>query len=239
MTDNPGYVMLSRQSGLLKELQTIANNIANAQTTGFKAEGALFSEYIQRLDGKDESLSSARLGAHFADFTQGHLERTGGPLDVAIEGEGFFLIESPAGERLSRAGHFMRDVEGTLVNADGLAVLDEGGGRIQIPFQASNIVISPDGSVSADGNTFGRVGVVTAPEETLMREGSNLWIARNGYEPVENATVAQGYLEASNVSPVSEIARLIEVQRSYEAGQTLLEKEDERIEQVIRTIRQA
>jgi flagellar basal-body rod protein FlgF len=239
MTDNPSYVMLSRQSGLLKELRTIANNIANAQTTGFKKEGALFSEYVSALDGKDPSLSIGRLGAHYSEFAQGTLNATGGDLDVAIEGEGFFLVESANGERLSRAGHFMRNVDGLLVNPDGMPVLDEGGGQVQIPFEASKIVISPDGTISADGNAVGRLGVVTAPQETLIREGANLWIAREGHQPVENPSVAQGYLEASNVEPVSEIARLIDVQRSYEAGQTLLEKEDERIEQVIRTVRQA
>ncbi|MCI5047842.1 MAG: flagellar hook-basal body complex protein [Aquisalinus sp.] len=234
--DNPGYVSLSRQAGLLKELNTIANNIANADTAGYKREGALFTEYIAAAGRDDPSLSIGRLGAHFADLSQGEFNKTGGTFDVAIQGEGFFLIGTPGGERLSRAGHFMTTAEGTLVNPDGFSVLDDAGGEIQIPPEVAQIAIAGDGTISADGNALGRLGVVTAAPENLVREGSNLWRAEGGYKPVEERTVLQGFIESSNVDPVSEIARLIEVQRNYETGQKIFEQEDERISQVIQTV---
>ncbi|MDB2438724.1 flagellar hook-basal body complex protein [Hellea sp.] len=242
--DNPSYIGLSRQSGLLKELSVIANNMANADTTGYKREGAIFTEFVKAAGASQpsgslrESMSMGRLGAHVSHFESGELRRTGGSLDVAIDGEGFFLVETPQGERLSRAGHFMTDSEGTLINATGFAILDDAGGRIQIPQEVNLLAIGGDGTLSADGVELGRLGIVTAIPQDLSREGDNLWSAANGYVPVEEPQVIQGFLEDSNVQPVAEIARMIEVQRAYDAGQKLLEIENDRIKSVITTVRQ-
>ena len=242
--DNPTYVSLSRQSGLLKELSVIANNMANAGTTGFKREGAIFTEYVKSAgsakssDSPRESMSMGRLGAHVSHFESGELSQTGGTLDVAIDGEGFFLVETPQGERLTRAGHFSTDNEGTLINTSGYAVLDDSGGRIQIPQEVNILAIGGDGTISADGVELGKLGLVNANPQELSREGDNLWVAENGYAPVEEATFVQGFLEGSNVQPIAEIARMIEVQRAYDVGQKLLEIENDRIESVITTIRQ-
>ncbi len=242
--DNPTYISLSRQSGLLKELSVIANNIANADTTGFKRESAIFTEYVKSAaegamtNDPRHSLSMGRLGAHVSHFESGELRRTGGSLDVAIDGEGFFLVETPQGERLSRAGHFMTDNEGTLINTSGLAILDDAGGRIQIPQDVNILAIGGDGTLSADGVELGKLGIVTAIPQDLSREGDNLWSAANGYVPVEYPQIIQGFLEDSNVEPVAEIARMIEVQRHYDAGQKLLEIENDRIKSVITTVRQ-
>jgi len=237
--DNPSYISLSRQSGLLKELSVIANNMANANTTGFKREGAIFTEFVnatgssQSAHNPRESLSMGRLGAHVSHFESGELRSTGGSLDVAIDGEGFFLIEAPQGQRLTRAGHFLTNNEGTLVNPDGLAVLDDAGGQIQIPQEVNQLNIGRDGIISADGIELGKLGIVTAIPQDLSREGENLWQANNGYVPVEIPQIIQGFLEDSNVQPVAEIARMIEVQRYYDAGQKLLDIENDRIKSVI------
>lgn len=242
--DNSTYISLSRQSGLLKELSVIANNMANADTTGYKREGAIFTEYVKSVgsahpsDNPRESMSMGRLGAHVSHFESGELRRTGGSLDVAIDGEGFFLVETPQGERLSRAGHLMTDNEGTLINATGFAILDDAGGRVQIPQEVNLLAIAGDGTISADGVELGKLGIVTAVPQDLSREGDNLWSAANGYVPVDDPQVIQGFLEDSNVQPVAEIARMIEVQRAYDAGQKLLEIENDRIKSVITTVRQ-
>ncbi len=242
--DNASYVNLSRQSGLMKELNTIANNIANANTVGYKKEGAIFSEYVAAVgspgaaDTARHSLSMGRLAAHSSNFSDGEMRSTGGSLDVAIQGEGFFLVDVDGQTQLTRAGHFMTNADGLLINPDGHAVLDAGEGQIQIPLEADKIIISPDGSLSAGGIELGRLGLVTANETELSRAGGNNWISNGGFEPLETGTILQGYLEDSNVEPVSEIARMIEVQRHYDAGQKLLEMEDERIKQTITTIRQ-
>ena len=242
--DNATYISLSRQSGLLKELSVIANNMAYADTTGFKREGAIFTEFVKSAEGRSaidnprESMPMGRLGAHVSHFETGDLRQTGGTLDVAIDGEGFFLVETPQGERLSRAGHFLTDAEGTLINASGYAILDEGGGRLQIPQEVNLLAIAGDGTVSADGVELGKLGLVTTNPQDLERQGDNLWSSEEGYVPVENPRIVQGFLEDSNVQPVAEIARMIEVQRAYDAGQKLLEIEDERITSVVTTIRQ-
>jgi len=242
--DNPIYTSLSRQSGLMRELSVIANNLANSDTTGFKRESAVFSEYIQRAaqgtatSEPQNSMSMGRLAAHVSNFESGAIRQTGGTLDVALDGEGFFTIEAPQGERLTRAGHFMTDAEGTLTTHNGYPVLDDGGGQIQIPLEVNLLAIGGDGTISADGIEIGRLGVVTADPTELSREGDNLWLAAAGTEPLETPQIIQGFLEGSNVQPVNEIARMIEVQRHYDAGQKLLDMENDRIKSVISTVRQ-
>lgn len=242
--DNSTYINISRQSGLLKELTTIANNMANSETVGFKREAAVFSEYVSRLQGgvggsnEAESVSMGRLAAHVSHFESGELRMTGGSLDLALDGEGFFRIETPRGERLTRAGNFMTNQDGTIVTPGGLPVLDDAGGQIQVPPDAASLTVGPDGTISSDGVEIGRFGVVTASPLDLSREGENLWIANQGADPVENPRMMQGFLEGSNVEPVTEIARMIEVQRYYDAGQKLMDMEDDRIKSVVSTIRQ-
>lgn len=242
--DNASYVALSRQSGLMKEMNLIANNIANSDTVGYKKQGAIFSEYVSAASSNNssdvmrESLSMGRLAAHADNFQSGGLRSTGGALDVAIDGDGFFLVNVDGQERLTRAGHFMTDVDGRLITTDGHAVLDGGGGEITIPLESGQVKIAGDGTLSADGFEIGQIGIVTAAPNSLERQGSNNWIAADGYVPVDTPRLAQGFLEDSNVDPVTEIARMIEVQRHYDAGQNLLEMDDKRIKGVITTIRQ-
>lgn len=243
--DNPIYTSLSRQSGLMRELSVIANNIANSDTTGFKRESAVFSEYIRRAgtaagpsDQPQNSISMGRLGAHVSHFESGAIRQTGGSLDVAIDGDGFFTVETPQGERLTRAGHFMTDAEGTLMMTNGYAVLDDGGGRIQLPLEVNLLAIGSDGTISADGVEVARLGLVTAEPTQMTREGDNLWQTGGPTQPLEAPRLMQGFLEGSNVEPVNEIARMIEVQRHYDAGQKLLEIEHDRIKSVVSTVRQ-
>lgn len=241
--DNAIYTMLTRQSGLMKEFSTVANNVANMATTGFKAEHGVFSEYIRNIEAGVEnpngatSLSMGRLGAHATDLSDGGLKSTGGELDMAISGDGFFQVQTPNGDRLTRAGHFMLNAERVLINPDGYPVLDTGGGEIAIPLEAANIQVGRDGTISADGIELGRVGVFTADAISLRREGNNLWTGEN-IQNVDVPNIASGFLEDSNVNPVLEMARMIEVQRHYDAGQALLNLEDERIRSVARALRQ-
>lgn len=230
--DNAVYASLTRQSGLLSEMRAIANNIANANTTGFRAEGVVFAEHVRALGGQD-SLSMATASVRQTVQLQGSLEQTGGTFDLAIEGEGYFLIETPDGQRLTRAGSFTPNEVGDLVTAEGYPVLDSGGSPVFVPLGAGQIGIAPDGTVSADGRPVGQVGVYM-PEDglTLTREDGTRFKA-DGYVPVDNPQIQQGFLEESNVDPVTQIARMVEVQRAYELGQSFMDKEDERIRGVI------
>lgn len=227
---------IGRQVGLSRELDVVANNLANASTTGYKANRAIFAELVVPVGGPDKSVSLANLAAHSIELEQGGLRLTQGQLDLAIQGEGFFQVETPQGNRLTRAGHFQVNPEGTLIDGDNNPVLGEGGNPITIPPEASDIVIAGDGSLVIDGLQVDRIGVFQA-EGQLQRDTSTYFRTEGAVAQIDTPTVIQGALEDSNVSPVLEVARMIEVQRAYEAGQTLLEQEDQRLSQLVSTIR--
>jgi flagellar basal-body rod protein FlgF len=234
--DNAIYAAIARQSGLKREMAVVANNIANIATTGFRREGVVFSEFVRRLDGAP-SLSIAQASARHVDLAEGAPERTGGTFDFAIAGAGFFLVETPEGQRLTRAGQFGPDAEGTLANPDGHRLLDAGGAPVAVPPGVRDITISADGTLSADGAAFAQVGLWRPAEPTSLRHAGGTLFAADAVEPAEaGGTILQGHLEGSNVNPVAEIARMIEVSRLYEAGQRLLDREHERIQAVIQTL---
>ena len=234
--DAAGYTTLTRQSGLMKEMQAIANNIANASTSGFRREGVIFSEHVSRLEDSP-SLSMARASARNIDLTQGELSETGGSFDFAVQGEGFFLVETPGGNRLTRMGSFTPSAEGELVNPDGYRLLDQGGAPVFIPPDAGRVSMAKDGTLSANGEPLARIGLWQPTDPTgLIHQGGTLFAARGGEEPMEGGVILQGQIEGSNVNALSEISRMIDVQRAYELGQSFLEREDNRMRTVIQTL---
>lgn len=235
---NAIYTTLSRQQGLLQEMQVVANNLANSSTTGYKSNRAVFAEFLVSTGGgADTSLSMGGLGGHSFKMEQGGLNFTGGRFDLAIQGEGFFTIETAQGPRLTRSGHFQLSGDGRLIDMQGNAVLSAGGNPIDLPPDAIDVQFGEDGSISANGELIDRVGIVLA-EGQLQRDSNTYFEAAGGYAVTEDAKLVQGALEQSNVSTVLEVARMIEVQRAYEAGQSMLEKEDQRISQLISAVRE-
>ena len=233
--DAAGYATLNRQSGLMREMGVVANNIANVSTAGFRREGVVFSEYVAGL-GQDPSLSMAHASGRHVDLSQATLAQTGGSFDFAIQGDGFFLIETPAGERLTRAGAFTPNAEGELVTPDGFRLLDAGGAPVFVPPDAKAVALSQDGTLSANGQPIAQIGLWQPADPLALRHQSGTLFDGGELEPVENGMVIQGMLEDSNVQPVSEIARMIEVQRAYELGQKFLDAEDERVRGVIQAL---
>ena len=233
--DAAGYATLNRQSGLMREMGVVANNIANSSTTGFRREGVVFSEYVAALD-EDPSLSMANASGRHVDLTQSTVSQTGGQFDFAIQGNGFFLVDTPQGQRLTRAGSFTPSAEGELVTPDGDRLLDAGGAPIFVPPDAKAVALASDGTLSADGLPIAQIGLWQPTDPLALRHQSGAMFEAGELEPVEDATVLQGMLEDSNVEPVSEIARMIEVQRAYELGQKFLDAEDERVRGVIQTL---
>lgn len=237
--DAAGYTTLTRQAGLKAELSTVAHNIANMSTTGYRREGVIFSEYVTDTGGNTGSLSMARAQVGTTDLRQGPLTQTGGRFDMAIEGDGFFQIETPQGPRLTRAGAFTPNATGDLVTPDGHLVMDAGGAAIFVPPDASDLSVAADGTISANGQPLGQIGLFQPADPIdLSRQEGTMFDAPGGLEPVEDGVILQGFLEGSNVDPVTEITRMIEVQRAYELGQSLLEREDERVRDAIRTMGQ-
>ncbi len=234
--DNPGYIGLTRMKGLADEMRAVANNIANSSTTGFRTESLVFAEVLAEAAVDGGALAMAAPRAHVTDPTPGGFTATGGTFDLAIDGAGYFQVMTPQGPRLTRAGAFMIGADGAVQNAQGHALLDTGGGPILIAPDARNILIGEDGAISVNGQPVGQVGVFDAAPQDLLREDGVNFRLDGAADPVIDARVKQGFLEDSNVSPVEQMARMIEVQRAYELGQSFLDMEDQRLREAVRTI---
>lgn len=233
--DAANYTTLSRQSGLMREMQVVANNIANISTTGFRREGVVFEEYVART-GDGPSLSMANGDARVVDLSQAGLSKTGGGFDFAIQGEGLFQISTPDGPRLTRAGSFSQSPTGELITNDGFPLLDEGGTAVVIPPDAKQLALAQDGTLSANGVALAKIGLWQPVDPLSLRHQAGTSFSANAIEPATGGIILQGYLEDSNVEPVREIARMIEVQRAYELGQSFMDQEDKRMRSVIETL---
>jgi flagellar basal-body rod protein FlgF len=227
---NALLVGLSRQVALSRELDVIANNIANVNTSGFKSDGSVFEEFIgptARSNGitvGDSRVSFVRDRGTWLDLSQGAIDRTGSPLDVAIGGSGFFAVQTPAGERYTRNGAFQINANGELVTSAGYQVLGDGG---PIKFQPKDhsVAVSADGTISVqDGDNNktdsqrGKLRVVGFDKpEQLQKDGTSTFTAPDGVTAQADTTsrFMQGSLEKSNVRAVVEMTRMIEVTRSY------------------------
>ena len=229
--DNALYVGLSRQMVLRKEMDIVANNIANMDTAGFKVESMMQKTdpaAPARTFGGPAPVKFVTADGVARDFGQGVLTRTGGPLDMAIEGAAFFQVQTPDGPRFTRDGRFTTDSTGKLVTQGGLAVLDASGGEIVIDAEKGEVAIGPDGSMSQGNETVGKVGMFEfANPGVLSKTGDNLFrnVSNLAAEPAVEARVRQGFLEGSNVRPVLEITRMVEVSRAYEQTAKMIDSE--------------
>ena len=234
--DTASYVALSRQAGLARQMDAIANNMANMSTTGYQREGVTFAEIVRALKAEGGSVALTHAHARHVNQTQGGLKQTGGQLDLAIEGPGYFAVETADGPRLTRAGAFATNAEGEVVTPAGHRLLDAGGAPLFLPPNARAIAIGGDGTVAADGAPIAQIGLkIVDNPQALERIGDTLFRPPGATRPAEDAQILQGFLESSNVNPVIELTRMIEVQRAYEANQRLMDREDDRIKKVIET----
>ncbi|MFN0249699.1 MAG: flagellar basal-body rod protein FlgF [Kofleriaceae bacterium] len=196
-------------------LDATANNIANATTTGFQADRITFRETMTNAKSPDSVLVSA--GTKRVDSQYGALAQTGNPLDLAIEGDGMFAVDTPNGARYTRAGNFRLDAEGMLVTVDGFKVLGQGG-PITIPPDTKVIDVGADGSVNADGENVGTLELVNFKYSQLKREGGTLFSATGQPDgDAEPPSIRAGMLESSNVNVVRGVVDLVKVSRTYES----------------------
>ncbi|WP_374652639.1 flagellar basal-body rod protein FlgF [Dongia sp.] len=242
--ETPTYIVLSRQLGLSRQMDVVANNLANTNTPGFKAEGMVFSEYLIKAE-KPVKLSYVQDLASYRDMREGNIQTTGNDLDVAIQGKGFFVVQTTDGPRYTRNGRFQLNAAGEIVTSGGFRVL-AGGAPLIVNTDDGPITVASDGTVSADrtqgGNTpviYGKLDVVTFNDDSkLTPDGSSMFASE---EAPAQATVAdfkvqQRMIEGSNVESIREMTSMIWVQRNYQSAQKFLEGEHERMRRAVNYI---
>ena len=236
--DNSLLVSLSQQLAAYRSMDVIANNLANVSTPGFKRESAKFQEFVTQVAPSEsqkgsQAVSFVKDAGIMRDISEGELQNTGATFDVAINGNGYFTISTPQGDRYTRNGHFGLDGNGQLITSDGNAVQGDGG----------SITITPDDGIvhiAADGTVSGKTGQIAklklvdfADPMALTKEGGSLYATTQAPGTATAAKLAQGMLESSNVKPVIEISHMIEVMRSYEATSTLSKSQEDLMRQAI------
>jgi flagellar basal-body rod protein FlgF len=234
--DHASYVALSRQTALSRQMEVIANNIANASTPAFKGEGVLFTEFLQDTGGA-EKISFVQDRGTVRNTVEGPLTATANPLDFAIHGDGYFVVQTADGNRYTRAGNFTLDGQGRIVTHEGDPILSAAGNPMTVRPTDGEIIVSRDGTVSAGTRVLGRIDVVTFDNPQQLRAAAGGLFTYDGPATSNRqAEVLQGTIEGSNVQPVVEITRMIELMRNYKSAQTMLEAENERERRAIASI---
>ena len=212
--DSSVYIILSRQMAQFEDMSVTANNIANANTTGYDAQKLVFSQYLVDSGNKTKD-AYANDPSTYRDTSNGPVQMTNNPFDLAISGHGYFQVETPLGTRYTKAGNFQMGPEGVLVNNSGYPVLGADGSQITIPPGSKKVDINGIGQIIADGQNVGQVGVVEfSDEQGLTRLGNSLYDSKTAPQPALTARVTQGALEGSNVSGVTELVRVMDISRS-------------------------
>lgn len=213
-------------------MDVIANNIANLGTAGFKRESIVFSEYLMPkaemdMSGDSRDLSYVEDFATIHDHSAGPVEQTGNEFDVAVEGDGYLVVQTPDGERYTRNGQFKLDATGQLVTSEGFPVLGDGG-PITFAENETDVSIATDGTISTSVGQKGRLRLVAFDDPRALRPvGASTFETDEAPQPAETAKLRQGVYEKSNVQPVTEITRMIEVQRAYESVARMMARDDE------------
>jgi flagellar basal-body rod protein FlgF len=236
--DNSLLVSLSQQLAAYQSMDVIANNIANASTPGYRREAPTFHEYVARVRPSEtqkglQSLSFVEQTGTIRHMAQGALESTSAPFDLAINGKGYFVVQTPAGERYTRNGHFTLDADGQIVSGDGYPLQGEGG-AITITPDDGDIHVGADGVVSGRNGQIAKLRVAGFRRETEMaKEGASLYSTSEPPATPADFKISQGALESSNVAPVIEISHMIEIMRAYQATATMTQSHEDLLRQAI------
>ncbi|CAA6604521.1 Flagellar basal body rod protein [Rhodospirillaceae bacterium LM-1] len=236
--ETTSYVALSRQAALWRQMDMVANNLANMNTPAFKAENMMFRDYVLQSRTADRPFGDKTAYVQdvsiYRNMSEGAITETGNPLDVAIKGEGFMVVDTPQGQRYSRSGHFRLDESGQLVTAEGHPVLSTTDQPFFFAPNEQSVSIAADGTVSTENGQVGKLRLVKFENDQELRKVSGgLYQTEAQPQDVDKPHVVQGMIEGSNVLPVVEVGKMIQVQRSYEAVQRMIENEHERVRKAI------
>ena len=238
--ENPIYISLSRMMALRNKMDAVANNVANSGSTGYKQQRVLFSEVLRKTT-MTEKVSLVHDRAMVRDMSEGPLSATSNPLDIAIRGKGFFVVDTLNGPHYTRAGRFQLDGKSQIVDNNGLPVLDANNRPIAMPKGTNDIRITADGSVFSNVSPtapVGKINVVTFQNERQMTEiGGGLFITdEKPTPPTKDTRVIQGAIEESNVKPVVEITNMIDILRQYQGIQKIIDAEHDRQKTMIQKL---
>ena len=236
--ENSIYLGLSRQMTLRTNMDIIANNVANMNTPGYRAQNLVFREFLSDPRGTDDELSFVYDEQQYQVTDPGPIKVTGNALDVAMLGPGYFGVQAPDGEvAYSRAGNLQMAADGTLVNAAGLPVADAGGAPIVIPEGSTEIKIDEKGFISNQDGQLGQIMIVEFENlQELEPIGNGLYKTDAATTPPTETKMKQGQLENSNVKPIIEMTRMIETLRTFQSVQKVLETENDRLRSAIQKL---
>ena len=236
--DNTLLVSLSHQLAAYRSMDVIANNIANSSTPAYKREGVKFEEFLAHMKPSETEKGTQLVSfvvdrGTVRDLNEGRIERTDAPFDLAVNGKGYFVVQTPGGDRYTRDGHFQLDADGNLVTSDGNKVMGEGG---QITFSPDDgdIHIGTDGTITGKQGQLGKVRLVSFDNEAAMRkEGASTYSTDEAPKAAEKGAIQQGMLESSNVEPVVEISHMIEVTRAYQLTASVTQSQQDLMRQAV------
>jgi len=241
--ENSTYVGVSGQISLARRLETIAHNMANVNTPGFRAEALKFATLTSpKAENNGAGLSFVSSGKSYISLERGAITQSGNPLDVAIKGDAYLALQTPAGKVYSRDGRLQMTAEGGVVSVMGYPVLDSGGAPLQLDVQAGSPIIAADGSIRQDDKMVGTLGLFQFQPDSVLRYGPNSSLIpdREPMPVVDDPQfgVMQGYVEGSNVNGVVEMTRLIDVSRAFERVEALLRSQEDIGRKAIETLGQ-
>ncbi|MEN2979422.1 flagellar basal-body rod protein FlgF [Tistrella bauzanensis] len=237
---NTSYIALSRQMTMARELELVANNIANAETTAYRGERMMFTDFLHDPDNAPQT-HFARDVAVVRNLAQGRPIETGAPLDVMIDGDGYFQVETPFGPRYTRNGKFTTDADGRLITTTGDPVMAAGGGTIVVPLNQGPIQVGTDGTVATDAGPLAQIALMRFDSDFQLRKTqSGLYATDAQPQEVEEPKLVQGMVEGSNVQPVVEMTRMMSLLRAFESAQKVIDTEHENQRRAVeRILRQA
>jgi len=235
--ENAVYVGLSQQMALKRSLDITANNLANMNTTAFKAASPIFEEYLSDTPGTADTAEVSFVQDYgiYQDLTEGSIAGTNRPLDFAISGDGFFTVQTDEGLRYTRNGTFKLDADGYVITSNGDFLVDESNKTIQLDLENPDIEVAADGTVNLGVEDTQKIQLISFDNMQLLKNVGNGYYVLGDAKarPAENASILQGSLENSNVNSILEMTSMIEILRAYEATQKLLDAQNEMMTKAI------
>lgn len=230
------YIALSGEAARDQQMAVLANNIANMSTPGFKAERMMFAEYLANAPG-GQQVSYVTQAGNNHDMSQGPLNHTGNPLDIALSGEGWLAITTPTGTSYTRSGHFQLDPQGELVTANGYPLQGDGGAPIVVPSGSGDVTINPDGTVATQQGIIGHIPIVTfANPQAMTAEANNLYNSSEVPQPITTTPVEQGTIEDSNLQPILAMTQLMNASREMTSEKNFGDAENTRLTTAIQRL---